>query len=423
MTTEHYVGHDEPEVQFFSSTPGSGYDLQWKLKLPVERPLPATQTFENEIAFWLGMTLCDPQSYPQNPCTPDSDSNPSGPGNRYAAGAGFLEMQFYPPGLPRWPMAPSCDLSRWCASLSAFSLECSYGFTFCSSNCEEPLNFAFIQTDGVPTGPPGPAEATTATFTPNAQTLLMNQGDILRITIKDSTAGLLTRIEDLTSGQSGFMIASEANGFEHLDLHTCSPSSFAFRPMFSSAKIQNALPWALGEINISYSAEIGHFEPGRGGDGDGDDRPCYGGPVLPGCLGADVDFDGTSYLPDYPDGTRKNATSIRILSAYKNGIGPVSRVGSHYMAGYPTMQFVTGVPASEPGCQRNGNGCTLPPPGAAFYPFYALSATQKCSLTFGNDIKGSTTNDFGGVKGYGSYDLSVPYTFQSGEFANPCIPA
>ena len=39
---EHYVGHDEPEVQFFSSTPGSGYDLEWKLKLSVERYI-ATQ--------------------------------------------------------------------------------------------------------------------------------------------------------------------------------------------------------------------------------------------------------------------------------------------------------------------------------------------------------------------------------------------
>ena len=99
--------------------------------------------------------------------------------------------------------------------------------------------------------------------------------------------------------------------------------------------------------------------------------------------------------------------------------GPVNR----YAAGYPTMQFVTGVPASECGCQRNGNGCPLPPPGAAFYPFYALSDAKKCSLTFGNDIKGSTTNDFGGVKGHGTYDINVPYTFQSGEFANPCIPA
>src|SRR5262249_6877218 len=89
---------DEPEVQFFSNAPNSGSNLQWLLTMPVENPLPATQTFENEIAFWLGMTLCDPSSYPQKPCTPDSDANPSGPGNPNAAGSGVLEMAFLPAG-------------------------------------------------------------------------------------------------------------------------------------------------------------------------------------------------------------------------------------------------------------------------------------------------------------------------------------
>lgn len=46
-------------------------------------------------------------------------------------------------------------------------------------------NFAFIQRDGVPTGPPGPDTMNNATATPNGETLLMNQGDRLRITIKD----------------------------------------------------------------------------------------------------------------------------------------------------------------------------------------------------------------------------------------------
>ena len=68
-------------------------------------------------------------------------------------------------------------------------------------NCTEPVNFAYIQTNGVPTGPPGPNTATNATFNPNAQTLLMNQGDRLRITIEDTPAGLLTRIDDLSTGR------------------------------------------------------------------------------------------------------------------------------------------------------------------------------------------------------------------------------
>jgi hypothetical protein len=307
--------------------------------------------------------------------------------------------------------------------MAVFSLECSFGYAFCNANCEEPLNFAFIQMDGVPTGPPSPAHANIKTFTPNAETLLMAQGDQVRVTIKDAPPGLLTKIEDLTSGQSGFMVASIHNGFQHLDLHTCSPSNFAFRPEFSSARMSNALPWSIGIINIAYSPEIGHFQPGPGGDHDSDDPPCFNGPVLPGCQGADLDFDGTSYQADYPDGTTNNAGSITIASVLRSGIGPVSFAHGRYRYGYPSMQFVTGVPASEPGCRPNGNGCSVPPPGAAYYPFYGLSAGgPRCFLTFGNDIRGSTTNDFGGVKQWGTYDIHVPGTFQSGKFANPCVP-
>jgi hypothetical protein len=47
----HYVGHDEPSVQFVSSAQGSGNNTKWEITLPNERPLPATKTFENQIAF------------------------------------------------------------------------------------------------------------------------------------------------------------------------------------------------------------------------------------------------------------------------------------------------------------------------------------------------------------------------------------
>src|SRR5439155_21525901 len=72
---DHYVGHDEPTVNFFSNAAGSGNNMQWKITLPTEHALPATQTFENYPAFWFGLVLCDPNSYPQQPCTPDSDAN------------------------------------------------------------------------------------------------------------------------------------------------------------------------------------------------------------------------------------------------------------------------------------------------------------------------------------------------------------
>src|SRR5215470_9282985 len=70
-----YIGHDEPMVTFYSGVPGSGNNVQWEFVLPTENPLPATQSFENFIAFWFGMALCDPNSFPFIPCVPNSDVN------------------------------------------------------------------------------------------------------------------------------------------------------------------------------------------------------------------------------------------------------------------------------------------------------------------------------------------------------------
>jgi hypothetical protein len=92
----HYVGHDEPSVGFNSTAPHSGNKLQWEITLPQERPLPATQSFQNFIAFWFSMALCDPNSgFVRGPCIPNSDEN-----NPNTTGSAFLEMQFYPPGNP-----------------------------------------------------------------------------------------------------------------------------------------------------------------------------------------------------------------------------------------------------------------------------------------------------------------------------------
>ncbi|MGH9638061.1 MAG: hypothetical protein ACRD72_24760, partial [Candidatus Angelobacter sp.] len=114
----HYIGHDEPSLQFLSNAPGSGSNVQWQLTLPRERPLPATQTLENQVAFWFSSALCDPNSFPNGACIPASDSN-----DPNAAGSAFLEMQFYPPGNPPFINNISCDFTHWCASLHINSLE------------------------------------------------------------------------------------------------------------------------------------------------------------------------------------------------------------------------------------------------------------------------------------------------------------
>lgn len=419
----HYVGHDEPSIQFFSNSPGSGNNVKWQIKLPKEHPLPAIQTIENQDSFWFSMVLCDPNSYPQNSCTPDSDKNPPArfAGDPTTAGSAILELLFIPPGSAHPTL--HCDLTRWCAVLLTASKECTT--TFCNPNCNEPINFAFIQMDGVPTGPPGPASSTLATFTPNAQTLRMNQGDIVEMTIHDTPDGLLNRVEDKTTRQSGFMVASAANGFQSLDVNTCAPTNFSFHPEFSTAKFGNFLPWGPAQLNIGFASEIGHFTPGINGDNDGDDAPCFSGPVVAGCYDFpfDKDFDGTSYLPDWPDGTTNTPTPLQIRSALGNGIGPVSspKGKNDYDHPYGTFIFDTAVLASE---LVVGICCSIPPSGATFYPFYAQSNFDgHCTLTIGNDIRGATVNDFGRDAQYGTQNPAWSIVeASSGIQPNLCIP-
>src|SRR5690348_6989320 len=73
----HYIGHDEPSVKFISGAPKSGNTMTYFLRLPKNPAKPPTNTgsvttyAELSPAPWFGLPLCDPASYPQNPCTPD----------------------------------------------------------------------------------------------------------------------------------------------------------------------------------------------------------------------------------------------------------------------------------------------------------------------------------------------------------------
>ena len=417
----HYIGHDEPSIGFISTAHNSGNNVQWDITLPVERKLPIVQSFETFPTFWFSMALCDPRSFPNGACKADSDENTPA-----AAGSALLELQLYPPG---FVTGISCDLAHWCAALNIDSIEVqSTGDV--NPNCTEPVNFAFLQKNGVPTGPPGPSTATAATFSPNAHTLLMNQGDHLRITIKDTPSGLLTLIVDLTTGERGFMVASAANGFQNTDPNTCAGFKHDFHPEFDTARFGNFVPWAVLQANVNFSMEIGHFEPGAQGDKDSDDAPCFSGPddLIAGCLGADLDFDGPSYRADWPDGTATHATSVAIRSMHGGGIGPISWSDDdgNYDQPFPIVHIESTVADSETSCQPDGVGCVVPPRPARFYPFYALlesgDDTSSCALVFGN-FKGSGVNNFGGDQQYGTSNL--PWFFgqnSSGPRANPCMP-
>jgi hypothetical protein len=438
----HYIGHDEPSLRFVSSRPGSASDVTWVERLPVEpHQLPTVHrpghdvvhSFELTVAPWFSMNLCDPRSDPELPCKPRSDTN-AAHGSFPGGGSAFMELQLYPPGFAPFDDSISCDNAHWCSALTIDSVECDAAGT-CNNDCIEPVNFAFIQRDGVPAGPPSPQESDLSTFTPNSRTFLMNQGDRVAIHMFDAKVpgghAFEVRETDMTTGQSGFMIASAANGFMNTSPADCSGSPFNFQPEYSSAKPQNVVPWGFGPYNINTQFEIGHFEPcrrvtGRSTFVDGsftdtyfnrchgpyetdaptdsgsslepNDAPCYwrgdthggvaapnevtGCPVFFNAIG-DLDYDGTSYRADWPTAVHPN----RFPSPFEQ-LSPTTRG-----RGYSDMQFVTDTSATEQGCDIvSGEGCVLPPPGPGhFFPYFTRARVGgQCVWEFGNMRNGNT---------------------------------
>jgi hypothetical protein len=461
-----YIGHDEPFIRFLSPRSGSGNNMVWHETLGRDpAALPTVKTpghdvnhfVELTVAPWFGMALCNPFSYPLLPCKPGSDKNapatvnaPVPAGVYPGAGSSFLEMQFYPPGMAPFPDNISCDNTHWCASLHINDAECSVNFASCNTGCIEPTNFAFIQTDGVPTGPPSPQLANLATSTPNKNTLLMNPGDHLAIHMSDASVpgepgqrALKLSIDDLTTGQSGFMQASAKNGFMATNINDCSGTPFNYEPEYNTAGPRNIVPWAADQLAVGTQFEIGHFEActrvakpftvpfgmtdvswnkcfgpyensappsaekHEPGDAlcyrQGDTHFGYHAPpnIVTGCednffQNGDLDFDGNSYWPDWPTSTRPNRFPSTFLQAQPTTLG----------AGYAQLQFQTDAALSEASCHfPDPSGCKVPPPAAPgkFYPYWTL---KSCVWEFGNMTNGNT---FGKQAQYGTIRPKVGY--------------
>ncbi|HEY2442150.1 MAG TPA: hypothetical protein VGI31_03360 [Streptosporangiaceae bacterium] len=460
----HYIGHDEPSVRLISDQPGSGSNVTVNERLPVDPgALPTvkhpardvTHWFELSIAPWLSIDVCDPHSTPLLPCKPTSDTN--APHGKYpGAGAAFVELQFYPPGFAPFTDNLSCNDSQWCSALTIDSLECA-GTGACNGHCVEPVNSAFIQTNGVPTGPPSPQLSNRASFTPNAHTLLMNPGDRISVHMFDAkVAGgraLEVRETDFSTGQSGFMIASAANGFMNTSPFTCDGKPFNFQPEYSSAGAHNLLPWGIGPYMINDQYEIGHFEactslrqpvtsgdpsfkqcvgPYEQGSDQGNpfepnDAPCYpfgdthGGTAQPnlvtGCdvfAGAigDLDYDGSPYWADWPDSTVAGPFPTPFEQLQPTTVGGQQ---------YPQIQFVTDASATEFNTRcdlETGSGCVLPPKGPGhFYPYFTQAKVGgRCVWEFGNMRNGNT---FGGDAQYGKVTPHTIGAFAGAIRANP----
>src|SRR6266581_1728675 len=277
-----YVGHDEPSTLFYSNVPGSGNQMRYDLTLPKD-PSPANPTqagksfnFELHPAFWFGMAMCDTQSYPEllSTCTPDSDKNIVDPAvSPRHPGTAFMEMQFYPPGWAPWPAGNSCAATQWCAAFNIDSLsENPVTGQLLNSTCAartgvEYVNFAFITKSGHPQpgSPPNPVNATIKTFTPNPSAdLFMNSGDTIIVTLHDTAHGLQIVLDDTTTGQSGSITSSAADGFGQVKFApsgtTCKNIPYDFHPMYSTSSEKTRVPWAAHSYNIAFSDEIGHFD-------------------------------------------------------------------------------------------------------------------------------------------------------------------
>ncbi len=261
-----YVGHDEPSTKFISSQPGSGNTMTYVMKMstdPAKAPTANGSVVDYaqlSVAPWFGLPLCDSKSYPQNQCTPDSDTNSGGISDPNAAGSAFMELQFYPPGYTPFVDSTSCSTTKWCAALTIDSLSCTFGFATCNNNCIEPVNFAYLQTNGVPAGPPSPQLSNLNTLTPNGNTLMINPGDVVAVSISDPPQGFTTIVSDLTTHRTGFMTASAANGFMNTNIADCSGNPNTFHAEYSTAQQQNQVPWAALEGGVLMQQEIGHGE-------------------------------------------------------------------------------------------------------------------------------------------------------------------
>jgi hypothetical protein len=290
----------------------------------------------------------------------------------------------------------------------------------------------------------------------------MSPGDRITIHMHDTRAGLRIDMRDLSTGQSGSMTASVANGFGHIlyrpDDATCQARPYAFHPAYSTANPRGNT-WAAHTYNVAFSDEIGHFEhclqldanyncAVAGSDDpaglDDDDVFCVPGEDatvvhINGCFQSDGDFDGPSYQKDWP-GTDRNAVRDARLH-------PTSQLFTSPLANgrvnYSDVAFETDLPRIEaadsqlnpPFCNRTtGADCVNPPAGAAFYPFFSTRMDHgTCTWQEGGAFIPGTVNDFGGssasefgsllLTAYPSVGNTIVYrynNFQRDLGRNPC---
>jgi hypothetical protein len=468
-----YIGHDEPSTLFYSNRPGSGNNVSYQMVLPKDPPTRPKQDgsggtfgFQLHPTFWLGMVMCDPNGSPNPdglaqdghatvPCKPDSNSNiyasTDKNSKRYfglGPGQAYEEMQFYPPGWVPWPAGIGCTARQWCAALNidTFSENQNTG-QFDNTAClntvgPEPVNFAFLTKNGVATAPANPQHPEHFIPVPSKD-FLMRSGDSITVHLFDTRQGLRVAIKDHTTGKTGSMTASAANGFGSVvfdpNATKCTVTPNNFHPEFSTSSPLTRNVAAAHTYNIAFADEIGHFEycakvgtdalgtclkplgpdtndgDNHGQDPAGDDDFCLPKSAsldvkITGCTDIDGDFDGVPYNFNWP-GSISNPVADRLLH-------PTSELFTSPTTGgqsFAQMAFESNISRNESSdtafrvdvpCQRHvlnpsdphpGLGCVNPPPNSSFYPFYTTRNTPVgCMWQEGGRYIPGTTNTFGG---------------------------
>ncbi len=464
---EDYVGHDEPSVLFKSGVPGSGNDMTYTVTLPRDpKQFPTasgatgtTWNFQLRPTFWFGLTLCDTESAPEftKTCNPDTDANnlvsPNPNSPNYIGkhpGNAFMELQFYGPGYVPQFEGFGCTAHQYCAAMTidSLSLDPNHGpagsdGTPNNADCndfvlggEEPINWAYITKSGQSQAPANPlftGRLEDPNFTavdPDLQKdLLMSPGDRIRIHMHDTPAGFRVDMFDLTTGQSGSMTASIANGFGHILYQptsaTCNEAPYAFHPEYSTANPRGNT-WSIHTYNVAMSDEIGHFEnclainaennctssrqPGRGRPRRGrrkqllcprhrfdarDDRRML---LRRRGLGWSVLSAGLARDQPQPDSSTDCCTRHR----YGSPVRPPTAAGSTTRRWHsrPTCRPLR--PKTRSSTRRSvtrtpAPTASNPPMGAQFYPFYTTAFSEHgCVWQEGGNFIPGTINHFGG---------------------------
>ena len=250
-----------------------------------------------------------------------------------------MERQFYGPGYVPQFEGFGCDAHQYCAAMTIDSrtqnpntgVENTAACNDYVLGGPEPMNWGYITRNGQSQAPANPlftgtdSDPNFAAVNPNlSERLLMNPGDRILVHMHDTPAGFQVNLVNLSTGRSGSMTASYANGFGHIlytpTSSTCQEAPYAFHPEYSTADPRGNV-WTAHTYNVAIADELGHFEnclaldadlnctePGSqdvGSGLDADDTGCVPGTdstvvKIDGCSPPTEDFEWAVLQRDWP---------------------------------------------------------------------------------------------------------------------------